>query len=105
MDLPRLSVALEFLFASISEALARDSPEEVLQLGVKVPDEGAASYDFRVAVVEGQTSIAHVFTIDAFRPRGDTDDLSLLHISACAKRIMKESLSAFYSFQQNKEKK
>lgn len=67
----------------------------MLQLGVKVPDEGATSYNFGVAVVEGQASVAHVFAVNALCPRGDADDLSLLHVSACTKKmIRKEATSA-----------
>lgn len=55
----------------------------MLQLGVQVPDERPASHNLSMAVIEGQTSVAHVFTIDALCPCGHADDLSLLHVSAC----------------------
>lgn len=57
-----------------------DSPEEILQLGVQVPDERAPRHDLSVAVVEGQTSVAHVFTVDALCACGHADDLGLLHV-------------------------
>lgn len=52
----------------------------MLQLGVQEPDERAAGHNLSMAVIEGQTSVAHVFTIDTLRPCGHTDDLGLLHI-------------------------
>lgn len=58
-----------------------DSPEEMLQLAIQVPDERPPRHNLSVAVVEGQASVAHVFTIDALCPCGNTDDLRLLHIS------------------------
>lgn len=58
----------------------------MLQLGVQVPDEGPTSHNLSMAVIEGQSSVAHVFTIDALCPSGHTDDLSLLHISTCARK-------------------
>lgn len=68
------------------------SPEERVQLGVQVPDERAASQDLGVAVVEGQTSIAHVFTVDALCSCGHTDDLGLLHIGTWTRRYGDRSL-------------
>lgn len=70
---------------AISYLLYCDSPEEMLQLGVQVPDERPTSHNLSMTVIEGQTSIAHVFTIDALCPCGHADDLSLLHISTCTR--------------------
>lgn len=58
-----------------------DSPEEMFQLGVQVPDERATGHNLGMAVVEGQSPVAHVFTVDALCPRGDADDFSLLHVT------------------------
>lgn len=51
-------------------------------MGVEVPDEGASGDYLGVAVVQRQPAVAHVLTVDAFRSRGDADDLRFLHICA-----------------------
>lgn len=61
-------------------------PEEILQLGVQVPNEGPTSDNLSMAVVECQTSVTHVFAINTLSSCGHTDDLSLLHICTCTTR-------------------
>lgn len=70
----------------ISSVRQCDSPEEMFQLGVQVPDERATGHDLSMAVVEGQTSVAHVFAIDALCPRGHADDFSLLHVGTWVRK-------------------
>lgn len=54
----------------------------MLQLGVEVPDEGAAGDNLCVAVVECQAAVAHVLAVDALGARGDADHLGLFHVCA-----------------------
>lgn len=64
----------------VSSVSYHNSPEETLQLGVQVPNEGPPSYNLSMAVVECQTSVTHIFPINTLCTRGHTDDLSLLYI-------------------------
>lgn len=72
--------------------MEQPSPEEILELRVQEPDERAPSYDLSVAVVESQTLIADIFTIDALCPCGHADDLSLLHIRTCRRNQYRDQM-------------